>query len=70
MKQDNDYQFLMSSLPSLQGVPEERKLRIRMKLMDVLLQEQEDRNRSVMSTSNVSPLSCESTRRVPTAINL
>jgi hypothetical protein len=32
----------MSLLPSLQEVPEERKLRVRMKLMDVLLQEQED----------------------------
>lgn len=62
MKQDSDYQFLMSLLPSLQEVPEERKLRVRMKLMDVLLQEQEDRNSSVMSTSNVSPLSFESTR--------
>ena len=55
MKQDSDYQFLMS-------LPEERQLRLRMKLMDVLLQEQEDRNSSVMSTSNVSPLSFESTR--------
>jgi hypothetical protein len=61
LKQDNDYQFLISLLPSLQGVPEETKLRVRMKLMDVLLQEQEDRNSSVMSTSNVSPLYCEST---------
>jgi hypothetical protein len=42
MEQDSDYQFLMSLLPSLQGVPEERKLRVRMKLMDVLLQEQKE----------------------------
>jgi hypothetical protein len=44
MKQDSDYQFLMSLLSSLQEVPEERKLRVRMILMDVLLQEQEYRN--------------------------
>jgi hypothetical protein len=60
LKQDSDCQFLMSLLPCLQGVPEERKLRVRMKLMDVLLQEQEDQDSSVMPTSNVSPLSCES----------
>jgi hypothetical protein len=37
MKQYNDYQFLMSWLSSLQGVPEERKLQVHMKLMYVLL---------------------------------
>jgi hypothetical protein len=57
-KQDSDYQFLMSLLPHLQDVPNERKLHVRMKLMNVILQEQE-RSRSAMTTPNASPLSSE-----------
>ncbi|XP_068082909.1 uncharacterized protein [Anabrus simplex] len=60
LKQDSDYQFLVSLLPSLQDVPPERKLHVRMKLMNVLVEEQEERNRSVVAMRNISPVSSES----------
>ncbi|PNF13591.1 hypothetical protein B7P43_G18142 [Cryptotermes secundus] len=58
-KQDSDYQFLTSLLPTLQAIPNERKLHVRMSLMNVILQEQE-LSRSAMTTPNASPLSSES----------
>lgn len=57
ISQDPDYQFLISLLPHLKQVPQGRKLRVQMELMNVLLKDQQQQQQEQHNTFSPSPAS-------------
>lgn len=73
-KDDEDFHFLMSMLPHLKEIPKQRKLSVRMKLQQVLIEEMERRDtyensRSSTCTSNSFNPYLQSQPDTPTNVN-